>query len=279
MAGLQHSGRNGAVRAADRARSGRCPCASPPRCWRHTTTSHTPSARVPASRLNQARRALAAIRRRPPLSPPAALRPRVLLSCPHPVPTLSAPADKMMGLSDNTKIGVLMISLGFLFLFLGVLLFFDAGLMAIGEASTWGARVPRCLGCCELWSAPDGGAHRPHDCAAPCCAPASTDVVASVVNAHDALLRLERWMPTAASERRRGDAARFLAAWLRRAPAAVDKGRAPCASARVSGSPPRQLPRAPPAPTPAPAPQATSCCCWASPSSSASSARWCSSTR
>ena len=38
----------------------------------------------------------------------------------------------MMGLSDNAKIGTLLVSLGFLFLFLGVLLFFDAGLMAIG---------------------------------------------------------------------------------------------------------------------------------------------------
>ena len=38
-----------------------------------------------------------------------------------------------MGLSDNAKIGILLISLGFLFLSLGVMLFFDAGLMAIGE--------------------------------------------------------------------------------------------------------------------------------------------------
>jgi hypothetical protein len=38
----------------------------------------------------------------------------------------------MMGLSDNAKIGILLIALGFLFLSLGVLLFFDAGLMAIG---------------------------------------------------------------------------------------------------------------------------------------------------
>lgn len=39
----------------------------------------------------------------------------------------------MMGLSDNAKVGILLIALGFLFLSLGVLLFFDAGLMAIGE--------------------------------------------------------------------------------------------------------------------------------------------------
>lgn len=40
----------------------------------------------------------------------------------------------MMGLSDNAKIGILLIALGFLFLSLGVLLFFDAGLMAIGAS-------------------------------------------------------------------------------------------------------------------------------------------------
>ena len=38
----------------------------------------------------------------------------------------------MLGLSDNAKVGTLLVSLGFLFLFLGVLLVFDAGLMAIG---------------------------------------------------------------------------------------------------------------------------------------------------
>ena len=43
----------------------------------------------------------------------------------------------MMGLSDNAKVGILLIALGFLFLSLGVLLFFDAGLMAIGEC-VWG---------------------------------------------------------------------------------------------------------------------------------------------
>lgn len=47
----------------------------------------------------------------------------------------------MMGLSDNTKIGILLISLGFLFLFLGVMLFFDAGLMAIGEQTKGGGRI------------------------------------------------------------------------------------------------------------------------------------------
>lgn len=38
----------------------------------------------------------------------------------------------MMG-GDNTRIGVLMVGLGSLFLFLGVLLFFDSGLLAIGN--------------------------------------------------------------------------------------------------------------------------------------------------
>ena len=38
----------------------------------------------------------------------------------------------MMQITDNQKIGILLISLGLLFLLLGVLLFFDAGLMAIG---------------------------------------------------------------------------------------------------------------------------------------------------
>jgi hypothetical protein len=42
-------------------------------------------------------------------------------------------------MSDNAKIGTLLVSLGFLFLFLGVLLFFDAGLMAIGACAA------RCL--------------------------------------------------------------------------------------------------------------------------------------
>lgn len=36
-------------------------------------------------------------------------------------------------LSDNTKIGILMMGLGFLFLFLGVMLFFDSALLAIGN--------------------------------------------------------------------------------------------------------------------------------------------------
>jgi hypothetical protein len=36
-------------------------------------------------------------------------------------------------LNDNHKIGILMVGLGFLFLFLGVLLFFDSGLLAIGN--------------------------------------------------------------------------------------------------------------------------------------------------
>ena len=38
----------------------------------------------------------------------------------------------MGGLSDNMKIGILLVSLGLLFLTLGVMLFFDSGLMAIG---------------------------------------------------------------------------------------------------------------------------------------------------
>jgi Got1/Sft2-like family len=36
-------------------------------------------------------------------------------------------------LSDNMKIGVLLVSLGFLFLGIGVVLFLDAGLMAVGN--------------------------------------------------------------------------------------------------------------------------------------------------
>jgi hypothetical protein len=40
---------------------------------------------------------------------------------------------KMLQVSDNAKIGILLVSLGLLFLSFGVLLFFDAGLMAIGE--------------------------------------------------------------------------------------------------------------------------------------------------
>lgn len=36
-------------------------------------------------------------------------------------------------ISDNTKIGVLMVGLGVLFLFLGIILFFDSGLLAIGN--------------------------------------------------------------------------------------------------------------------------------------------------
>lgn len=47
----------------------------------------------------------------------------------------------MMGLSDNAKVGILLIALGFLFLSLGVLLFFDAGLMAIGECVWVGQRA------------------------------------------------------------------------------------------------------------------------------------------
>jgi hypothetical protein len=35
--------------------------------------------------------------------------------------------------SDNTKIGIALVSLGFLFLFLGVLFFFDAGLLSVGN--------------------------------------------------------------------------------------------------------------------------------------------------
>jgi hypothetical protein len=36
-------------------------------------------------------------------------------------------------MSDNMKIGVLLTGLGFLFLFLGMILFFDSGLLAIGN--------------------------------------------------------------------------------------------------------------------------------------------------
>lgn len=39
----------------------------------------------------------------------------------------------MFGLSDNSKIGILCCSLGALFILLGVLFFFDAGLLAIGN--------------------------------------------------------------------------------------------------------------------------------------------------
>jgi hypothetical protein len=40
----------------------------------------------------------------------------------------------MQGLiSENVKIGTVMVSLGFLFLALGVMLFFDSGLLAIGN--------------------------------------------------------------------------------------------------------------------------------------------------
>jgi len=39
----------------------------------------------------------------------------------------------MMMMGDNTRIGVLMVGLGLLFLFLGILLFFDSGLLAIGN--------------------------------------------------------------------------------------------------------------------------------------------------
>lgn len=35
--------------------------------------------------------------------------------------------------SDNMKIGVLLITLGFLFLFLGIMLFFDGGLLTVGN--------------------------------------------------------------------------------------------------------------------------------------------------
>lgn len=36
-------------------------------------------------------------------------------------------------LTDNTRIGILMVGLGILFLFLGILLLFDTGLLAIGN--------------------------------------------------------------------------------------------------------------------------------------------------
>jgi Got1/Sft2-like family len=39
----------------------------------------------------------------------------------------------MMALSDNTKLGVTMTALGCLFLFFGVILFFDSGLLTIGN--------------------------------------------------------------------------------------------------------------------------------------------------
>lgn len=55
----------------------------------------------------------------------------------------SEPARKMMGLSDNAKVGILLIALGFLFLSLGVLLFFDAGLMAIGASCLLSHLPPR----------------------------------------------------------------------------------------------------------------------------------------
>ena len=38
----------------------------------------------------------------------------------------------MLNITDNQKVGILLVSLGLLFLVLGVLFFFDAGLMAIG---------------------------------------------------------------------------------------------------------------------------------------------------
>ena len=41
----------------------------------------------------------------------------------------------MLSLSDNQKIGVILVTLGCLFLCLGILLFFDAGLLAIGALS------------------------------------------------------------------------------------------------------------------------------------------------
>lgn len=40
----------------------------------------------------------------------------------------------MLNLSDNTKVGILLVGLGVAFLCLGVLLFFDAGLLTIGNA-------------------------------------------------------------------------------------------------------------------------------------------------
>jgi hypothetical protein len=39
----------------------------------------------------------------------------------------------MINVSDNAKIGILLVSLGFLFMTLGVVLFLDAGLMTIGN--------------------------------------------------------------------------------------------------------------------------------------------------
>lgn len=39
----------------------------------------------------------------------------------------------MLSVSDNRKIGTGLLALGGIFLFLGVLFFFDAGLLAIGE--------------------------------------------------------------------------------------------------------------------------------------------------
>jgi hypothetical protein len=38
-----------------------------------------------------------------------------------------------MGFDDNRKIGTLLLGLGFVFLFLGVIMFFDAALLALGD--------------------------------------------------------------------------------------------------------------------------------------------------
>ena len=53
---------------------------------------------------------------------------------------------QLLNLSDNVKIGILLVTLGGCFLALGVLLFFDAGLRTIGEAQR-AARATRHAPC------------------------------------------------------------------------------------------------------------------------------------